>query len=771
MNFKASLRTSQIDYRMLYLTNKTKNLFTLILVILCSAIQAQMPSQLDIEKRVDDLLNKMSIEEKAGQMTQVTIDLILKDNSTTEIDEEKLRYAIKEKKVGSILNVKGHAYSLELWHHIITSIQDIAIKETGHGIPVIYGIDAIHGANYIKDATLFPHNIGMGAARDKDLVAEAARITALETRASGVRWNFDPTLGVGRQPLWSRFEETFGEDTYLASALGASVIKAYEGDALHSPYQVASCMKHYLAYSNPRSGKDRTPAYIPEIELRENYLPPFEAAIKAGTSTVMINSGEVNGVPVHANKYYLTDILRDELGFEGVAVSDWEDIIRLKTRMNVASSLKEAVRMSVEAGLDMSMTPYDFTFRDLLIELVEEGSISEERLDESVSRILKLKMKLGLFENPYPEAEIRNEFGKDSYQEVALNAALHSITLLKNKKNTLPLKKGTKILLAGPSANEVTSLHSSWSFTWQGNVAEHYPTSYKTIKGAFEDKFGTENVQCYSQSNYENPDNFDVAKLNKASQSADVIVLCLGEKAYAESPGIINSLDLEKNQLDLAKAAIATGKPVVLVLVEGRPRVIREIEADLSAVVQAYRPGSQGGQALAEIFAGDFSPVGILPYTYPKNSGDILMYDHKFTESIREPAPGVFDHGGYDPQYAFGHGLSYTTFDYNNLKVNRKEFTGNQEVEISLEVKNTGKVGGHHIVEWYSQDIYASVTPSLKKLRGFQKIYLKPGQSKTVKFTFTESDLSFVNAQFKRVTETGLFKIHVGDHTVDVQYN
>ncbi|HMQ61150.1 MAG TPA: glycoside hydrolase family 3 protein, partial [Flavilitoribacter sp.] len=419
-------------------------------------------------QKVKDLMARMTIEEKVGQMTQVTIDMVMQDQGNQNIDEAKLRTAILDKKVGSILNVKWYGYDLAKWHEIISRIQDVAVGESPHKIPVLYGIDAIHGANYILGGTLFPHNIGMAATRNDELVKAAAKITAAETRASGIRWNFDPVLDVGRQPLWPRFEETFGEDTYLTGQMGSAVIQAYEEDGLEEITAVASCMKHYLGYSVPLSGKDRTPAYIPETQLREIFLPPFEKAVKAGASTIMINSGEVNGVPVHASHFLLTDVLRGELGFEGLAVSDWEDVIRLHTRHKIAATPKEAVMLAVNAGIDMSMVPLDYSFYDLLLELVKEGKVSEKRIDEAVERILLLKFRLGLFDNPYPEEAAKNQFGRPEYSQTALNAALESITLLKNEGNILPLTGNPKILVAGPGANNKASLHGSWSFSWQG---------------------------------------------------------------------------------------------------------------------------------------------------------------------------------------------------------------------------------------------------------------------------------------------------------------
>lgn len=729
-------------------------------------IQAQ---QQDVDAKVEALLSKMTIEEKAGQMTQVTVDLILKDDATTEIDKEKLRIAILEKNVGSILNVKGHAYSGETWHKIINQIQEVANK-TPNKIPVIYGIDVIHGANYIKGSTLFPHNIGMAASRNPELVKKAAKITAIETRATGIPWNFDPVLDVGRQPLWPRFEETFGEDVYLVSEMGVAAIRGYEEDDLRGMTAVASCMKHFLGYSVPATGKDRTPSYIPDNILREYILPPFQRAVDAGVTTVMINSGEINGVPVHGSKYYLTTILRDELGFEGVAVSDWEDVIRLHTRHRVADSPKEAVRQAVEAGLDMSMVPMDFSFYDLLVELVKEGSISEERIDQSVRRILKLKYKVGLFENGPLKKNALKQLHKEEYNQVALDATLETLTLLKNDNNILPLKKTSRVLLAGPSANNLTSLHSSWSYTWQGNAAEHYPETTMTIKEAVEKKIGKENVISSAHADYHNPVNFDVNQLKKDAANADNIILFLGEKAYAESPGVIDDLTLDQNQLELAKAAVATGKPVILVLVEGRPRLISYIEEQIPGILLAYRPSTMGGQAIADVLFGDYNPSGILPFTYPRYPNDLVLYDRKGSEEIREDVPNAYGKGGFNPQWNFGHGLSYTTFEFKNMTLNKSVFGASDQITVSIDVKNTGNRDGKVAVDLYSVDLYASVSPNAKRLRKFTKIRLKAGETQKVSFTISPKDLAFVNREGKWVTEPGAFEFIIGDQSVKAEY-
>lgn len=736
----------------------------------CGVPQASVSTVTAGSSRVDSLLSVMTIEEKVGQMTQVTIDLILEEDETTVVDMGKLRAALLEKNVGSILNVKGHAYTIDQWHKILTAIQTVATEESRLGIPVVYGIDAIHGANYIKGSTLFPHNIGTAASRNPGMARRIAEITAAETRAAGLPWNFDPVLDIGRQPLWPRFEETFGEDVYLVQTMGVATIRGYEQDGLNQDHTVASCMKHFLGYSLPATGKDRTPSYIPEIILREYVLPPFAAAVDAGASTVMINSGEVNGVPVHGSKYYLTTILRDELGFEGVAVSDWEDVIRLHTRHRVAATPKEAVRMAVEAGIDMSMVPLDYSFYDLLVELVKEGVISEERIDVSVRRILNFKEKLGLLDNPFPKEALKSRLQLAAYDSVAYQAALESLTLLKNEGNVLPLAKNTRVLVAGPGANSLGTLHSSWSYSWQGGDESQYPEKALTIVEALQNELGQENVISRSVPDYGAEVNYDVAQLKQDAQGVQAIILCLGEKAYAESPGIIDDLNLEAQQLALAKAAGETGKPVILVLTQGRPRIISSIEPDVQAVLLAYRPSTFGAPAIADVLFGDYNPGGVLPFTYPRFSGDVVLYDHKGTEKIREDKPNTYGEGGFNPQWTFGHGLSYTTFEFSGLEVNNKQFRAGQQLQISIRVKNTGSRAGQKAVELYSRDLYASITPSAQRLRAYTKVSLAPGEEQEVQFTLSPEELAFVNEQGEWVTEAGNFDLMIGDRKITVTY-
>lgn len=735
-------------------------------------------SQTSDEQKVEALLKQMTIDEKIGQMTQVNISVVLKGgygNTDASLDMAKLNEAVTKYKVGSILNAL-HGYSVETWHQIIRQIQDEA-KKNPRFIPVIYGLDGVHGQTYTLDATLFPTNLGMAATRNVDLARQEAKITANELRASGVRWNFAPVLDLGRNVIWPRLPETFGEDVHITTVMGAAMIKAYEEDGLRNPTAVASCMKHYIGYGDPRSGKDRTPAYIPEIMLRELFLPPFEQAVRSGASTIMINSGEVNGVPVHGSKFLLTDLLRKELGFKGVIVSDWEDIKRLHERHRVATSPKDAVKMAVMAGMDMSMVPNDYSFFDLLKELVVKKEVSMLRIDESVRRILLLKARLGLFDNPYAEKNAIANFNKPEYHQVALQAARESMTLLKNHDNVLPLSKNQKILVAGPTANSNAALNGCWSFTWQGNDEQWYPARNRTIVQAIKEKIGAANVIDITdaEKGFTKPKNFDTATIASNVAGVDAIVLCLGENAYAETPGNINDLTLDENQLALARAATRTGKPVILVLVEGRPRIITSIEKNMKAILMAYWPGSEGGPAIADVLFGDYNPSGRLPMTYPRFAADIVPYDFKPTEG-REGEPREIDIlTGSDvslttPLYQFGHGLSYTSFSYSDIVLSSKVIKGNETIRASIKISNIGQRQGSHSVELYTRDVYASITPSLRRLKAFKKIDLKPGETKEVQFILRKSDLSFINDKLKRVTEAGEFLIMIGDKRASFNY-
>lgn len=714
-------------------------------------------SSADIDAQVEKLLSQMSIEEKVGQMTQVTLDVIsVTSNGVVaepqQIDTAKLREAVIGHHVGSILNVTRHCFSREHWYGIISAIQDMAMK-TPHKIPVLYGIDAIHGNNYAEKSILFPQQIAMAATWNPALVEQAASITAYETRAAAIPWNFSPVLDIGRKASWPRLWETFGEDVYLVNQMTRAMIKGYEGDNIAGKYKVASCMKHYMGYGFPLSGKDRTPAWIPDNYLREYFLPPFAEAIKAGAHTIMINSGEINGVPVHASHYLLTEVLRDELGFEGLAVSDFEDIIRLHTLHHVASTPKEAVKMAVMAGVDMSMVPYNYSFYDLLLDLVKEGEVPESRINEAVRRILKLKFELGLFEHPYYPAEDYPDFGSEKHRLASLETARECITLLKNDNHVLPLPKNARVLVTGFAANTMARLNGGWSRSWLGNDADTFDSDKMTILEAIQEKIGEKNVSWAEGTTFDSLT--DINKAVQLGRSADYIILCLGEMSYAESPGCIGDMYLPDAQAELANRLAATGKPVILVLTEGRPRLISKFVDKMSGVVMAYLPGNEGGIAIADVLFGDVNPSGKLPITYPREPNALTNYDIKYTELV----PDVIS----IPQFEFGTGLSYTSFSYSNLSLSSNNITLNDSLKISVDIANTGKIKGKEVVRLYISDHYASITPPVKRLRGFSKTELEPGQKSTVVFKIYPNELAFVNAASKWVTEPGEYEVTIGD--------
>lgn len=718
----------------------------------------------EIDRKVDELLARMTLEEKVGQMTQLSIQTISRRPQTPdqehELDPAKLEEVILQYHVGSILNVWEGAFSLDHWHQVITAIQDVAIKKSRLGIPILYGIDSVHGANYVREATIFPHNLAMAATRNVELMQRVAEIAALETRAAGIPWNFAPVLDLGRQPLWPRFYETFGEDPYLASVMGAAAVRGFQAARYGSRPWVAACAKHYLGYSFPLSGKDRTPAWIPFRMLLEYFVPPFKAAIREGVMTVMVNSGEINGEPVHASRFYLTELLRRRLGFRGVVVSDWEDIIRLHTRHRVAESEKEATRLAILAGIDMSMVPLTLNFPRYVVELVREGKIPESRIDESVRRILRLKFELGLFDQPYPDPALKARVGSTEFQELSRQAAEEAITLLKND-GLLPLSKDRKVLVTGPGASSLSAMHGGWTYTWQGRDERYYPKGVKTLLEAIRDKIGAANVVHVPGADFERE--LDIEAAVKAAATVDVAIVCLAEQAVAEKPGDIDDLTLPAAQLRLAEAIEGTGKPVVLVLYENRPRVIRTVVDQARAIVLAYEPGPYGGVAVADVLFGDVNPSGRLPFTYPRAVNALVHYDHKFTESLSaRERPGE----GYQPEWDFGHGLSYTRFEYRNLRVEPREVDAAGMLTISVEVANTGSRPGKHAVELYVRDLYASITPPNRRLRAFQKISLAPGQAQTVVFHLPVRELAFIGLNNEPVVEPGEFEAMVGNQTV-----
>ncbi|TRX54961.1 glycoside hydrolase family 3 N-terminal domain-containing protein [Thalassomonas sp. M1454] len=749
----------------------------LITLSLCLFTVQALAADKATEDKIKKLIASMSIEEKVGQMTQLDVRevSVTGPEGVAVVKAEKLKKIIHKYKAGSILNAAGQPMNIEQWGSLISAIQDEALS-TEHQIPILYGIDSIHGVTYTAGSTLFPHNIGLAASLDLELSNQIAKVTAMETRASGIRWNFDPVLDIGRQPLWSRFEETFGEDPYIVEQMAVGMVKAYEQDGLDKPTAVASTMKHFVGYSAPDNGKDRTPATISDKDLWEYYLPQFQAAVDAGSSTIMINSASINGVPVHASKHLLQDVLRDKMGFKGLIVTDWEDIIRLHTRHRIAATPREAVKIAIDAGIDMSMVPNEMSFFEHLTDLVKSGEISEQRINESVAIILRLKFELGLFDNPYPEQEAIANFGKKQYQDLALESARATMTLLKNETlskasaSILPLTKNDKVLIAGPGANNLGPLHGSWSYSWQGSNEERYPESTLTLVEAFQAEVGADNVTSFAFTGYDNLANYDTDGLAKAAENVDYIVLALGEGAYAESPGALDDLTLDKNQIELAKAAALTGKPVILVLLQGRPRIVKEIEPAMKAILLAYRPGSKGAEAIVDTLYGKHNPSGVLPFSYPQFTGDHSTYDRNFLTNVQQLNVSGVSFNGHKPQWKFGFGLSYSNFTYSKLSLNKSTYSADDKISVSVQIKNTGDKAGEHAVQLFLSDLYASESPDFKRLKRFSKVKLKPGQSKTVKFELTTKDLSFVNSALERVVEDGEFKIAVGDLTKNFNY-
>ena len=735
-------------------------------------------SDAEIKRKVDALLKEMTIEEKVGQMAQITIDVIAKGPiryasfEPVELDKDIARDAIVKYHVGSILNTANNrARTIEVWSELIGGIQDIATKETRMKIPVIYGVDAIHGGTYTAGSTIFPHELALAATWNPSMGYTLGEVTAYETRASNIPWNFSPVLDLGLDPRYSRMGEGMGEDPYLISCFGKEIIKGYEGNNnnIADPYRVASCMKHFVGYAVPISGKDRTPAYIPDNVLREYHLPPFKAAIDAGAHTIMINSGIINGVPVHASYEILTKLLRDELGFQGMIVTDWGDIENLYKRDRIAANNKEAVKIAINAGIDMSMIPYDYEpFCNDLVALVKEGGVKMSRIDDAVGRILTLKFKLNLFEKPTVDIKDYPKFGGAEFGKKSYEVAAEAITLLKNKENILPLSTSAKVLVTGPGSNSMRPLNGCWTYSWQGELNDEFAESFNTVAEAIQAKIGKNAITIPGVS-YEKGMDYRAEKKDQyeeaiaAAKQSDYIVLCLGENSYAEKPGDLTDLALSRLQLQYAKDLLQTGKPVILVLLQGRPRVIREIASDVNGILLTYWPGNYGGDALADIIFGNVNPSGKLPITYPSAVNSLVPYIHKPSEE-QAKAVGVYNYeGDFTPEFHFGFGLSYTTFEYNNLQLSKTELTGNEKLVISVDVTNTGKIAGKEVVQLYTSDLVASITPDVKRLRRFEKISLQPGETKKVQFTIDASDLAFVNLQNQWITEPGEFNVMIGN--------
>jgi beta-glucosidase len=714
------------------------------------------PSSKNYSKEVSSRLSRMTLEEKVGQMTQLEIGMITKgEGDNIQIDPERLEKAVVKYGAGSILNVKDQALTVDKWHEIISAIQ-AASQRTRLKIPVIYGIDSIHGANYVQGSTLFPQEIGMAATWNPVLMQRGAEVSAAETRAAGIPWTFSPVLDLGRQPLWPRFWETFGEDPYLAKVMGVAFVRGIEGDDVSSSKNVATSLKHYVGYSFPLTGRDRTPAWIPENYMREFFLPTFAAAVKAGARTVMVNSAEVNGIPGHINHHLLTDVLRNELGFDGFVVSDWQDIKKLVTEWRIAADEKEATRLSILAGVDMSMVPSDYSFSDLLIELVKQGKVPMSRIDEAVGRILLVKYQVGLFDRPMPDASLKSNFATAESRAVALDAARETMTLLKNDGGVLPLAKDRKILVTGPAADSLIPLSNGWTYVWQGNNASLYPKDRPTLLQAIRNKAG-DKVTYVPGASFDKE--VDIEAAVRAAKDADVVVVCIGESSYTETPGNITDLTMGEPQLKLAERLEATGKPVILVLVEGRPRIINRIVDGAKGILLAYNPSNEGGTAIADVLFGDYNPSGKLPYSYPRTPNGLMTYDHKLFETENTS----YGNTAFTPQFEFGSGLSYTTFAYSDLQITPTTGRINEPVKVTVTVKNTGQRAGKETVIVYVRDIVASLSPAGKRVRRFAKISLEPGQSRTLTFTLRPSDdLSFIGTNNKPVVEPGEFEVMLG---------
>ena len=741
-----------------------------------------IPSDPVIEAHIQEWLKKMTLEEKIGQMCEITIDVVSdfeasKKNGFT-LNPAMLDTVIGKYKVGSLLNVPlSVAQKKEKWAEAIKQIQDLSMKEIG--IPCIYGVDQIHGTTYTLDGTMFPQGINMGAAFNRELTEKAAAISAYETKAGCIPWTYAPVVDLGRDPRWSRMWENYGEDCYVNAEMGKASVRGFQGsDPNHiGEYNVAACMKHYMGYGVPVSGKDRTPSSISRSDMREKHFAPFLAAIRQGALSVMVNSGVDNGIPFHANRELLTEWLKEDLNWDGMIVTDWADINNLCTRDHIAATKKEAVKIAINAGIDMSMVPYEVSFCDYLKELVQEGEVPMSRIDDAVARVLRLKYRLGLFENPYWDIKKYDKFGSKEFAAEALQAAEESEVLLKNEGNILPLAKGTKILLAGPNANSMRCLNGGWSYSWQGHLADQCAGAYNTIYESLCNKYGKENIiyepgvtyASYKNDNWWEENQPEIEKSVAAASRADVIIACIGENSYCETPGNLTNLTMSENQRNLVKALAATGKPVILILNQGRPRIINDIVPLAKAVVNVMLPSNYGGDALANLLAGDANFSGKMPFTYPKHINALANYDYKPCENMGQMGGNYNYDSVMDVQWEFGFGLSYTTYSYSNLKVDKTSFTADDVLTVSVDVTNTGKVAGKESVLLYSKDLVASSTPDNIRLRNFEKIELNPGETKTVTMQLKGSDLAFVGYDGKWRLEKGDFKLKCGNQWTDIQ--
>ncbi|MFI3332489.1 MAG: glycoside hydrolase family 3 N-terminal domain-containing protein [Rikenellaceae bacterium] len=750
----------------------------------CSKLNnpSAIPHDAELESKIEETLKEMTLEEKIGQMCEITVDVITDFESPNnfKIDEAKLDEVIGKYKVGSILNVPlGVAQTKEVWAEAIKVIQDKSMATMG--IPCIYGVDQIHGTTYTLDGTLFPQGINMASSFNRDLVKQSAQISAYETKAGCIPWTFAPVVDLGRDPRWARAWENYGEDCYLNAQMGRAAVEGFQGDDPNNigEFNVAACLKHFMGYGAPISGKDRTPSSINNIDMREKHFAPFLEGIRAGALSVMVNSAVNNGVPLHINAEYLTQWLKEDLAWDGLIVTDWADINNVATRDRVVATKKEAIKLAINAGIDMSMVPYEVSFCDYLRELVEEGEVPMSRIDDAVRRVLRLKYRLGLFENPYWDIEKYEEFANDDFASVALASAHEAQVLLKNENNILPLNKDVKILLTGPNAASMRTLNGGWSYSWQGDKADECAMAYNTIYEAMINKFGKSNVIYEAGVTYkttpkslwweENEPNIEAAV--RAAHAVDVIVACVGENSYCETPGNLNDLTLSTAQSDLVKALSKCGKPIVLILNQGRPRIIREIVPLADGIVNIMLPGNYGGDALADLLAGDVNFSAKLPFTYPRHINSIINYDYKPCENIGQMDGNYNYDSVMDVEWEFGAGLSYTTYEYSNLQVDKSEFNADDILTVTVDVTNSGRVAGKEPILLFSSDLVASVSPDNKRLRNFCKVSLEAGESKTVELTIKASDLAFVGADGAWRLEQGKFTLMCGSEVITINCN
>lgn len=727
-----------------------------------------------IERQVKKILSRMTLEEKVGQMAEIGIDML--GNSTSGVAEDKdfilneqaLESLASTYKFGSVLNAPGKALLAEQWNSIIEKINAVSVAHTG--LPTLYGIDAIHGATYTHRSPLFPQEINAAASFNRAMVRRMAEMTAYEVRASNIPWTYSPTMDLGRKASWPRVWESFGEDAYLSAEMAREMVLGYQGDDPNhiDAYHIASCPKHFMAYGMTNSGQDRTPAYVSLSELREKHFAPFKAAIEAGALSVMVNSASVNGIPTHADRELLTGWLKEGLGWDGVIVTDWSDIVNLYTREKIATDYKDAIRQSINAGVDMSMIPYDVNFCPLLVELVREGKVAEERIDDAAARIIRMKLRLGLIDTPNTYVKDYPAFQGDEIRRACYEAACESITLLKNEESLLPLSKDSKILVAGPNADLMRPLCGGWSYSWQGDIVDKVLPDGTTILDAMRSRGGQNivyaaGVEYDSAGKYYDEKNIDIEAAVRAAANVDCIVLCLGENSYCETPGNLTEMAISPNQQALALALAATGKPVVLVLNEGRARIIEPFADQMQAVLHTYLPGTEGASAIADIIYGEVNPSGKLPYTYPKYSNSMTTYDHKVSESVGT-MEGAYDYNAVvAAQWAFGYGLSYTTFEYSDLRVEQgRDFKAGDEIRIGVTVTNTGERTGKESVLLFINDDVASVVPDARRLRDFEKIELAPGESRRVVFTLPAERLAMVGRDARWYLEQGSYTVQCG---------